>query len=329
MTNTKVLGTGFFVPPRVLTNHDLEKMMDTSDEWIRQRTGIEQRHVVEPGVGPSDLALEASRKAIDDAGLTPDDIELIIFATLSPDYYFPGSGVLLQHKLGIDTIGALDIRQQCTGFVYGMAVADKFIATGTYKHILLVGAEVHSPGLDWTTAGRDLACLFGDGAGAVVLGPTEEEGILSSHLHSQGKFAKMLWTELPSTQLNPHISVENIAEGRHQPKMEGRTVFKHAIRRFSEAIQEACAANSVTTEDVDLFIFHQANLRITEMVAGMMNIPIEKTYNSIQRYGNTTAASIPICICEAVQEGKLNRGDLLCLVAFGSGFTWGSVLIRW
>jgi len=330
MTNTKVLGTGFYVPPRILTNHDLEQMMDTSDEWIRQRTGIEQRHVVAEGVGPSDLALDASKKAIENAGLTADDMEMIIFATLSPDYYFPGSGVLLQHKLGVDTIGALDIRQQCTGFIYGLTVGDKFIKTGTYKHILLVGAEVHSAGLNYTTEGRDVACLFGDGAGAVVLGPTEDnDGILSTHLHSQGKFAKMLWVEIASTRCKPHIQPEHLEAGRHWPKMEGRPVFRHAIRRFSEAVREACAANNVTTEDVDLFIFHQANLRITEMVAGMMKIPMDKTYNSIQRYGNTTAASIPICIDEAVQEGRLKRGDLLCLVAFGSGFTWGSVLIRW
>jgi len=329
MVNSRILGTGMYVPPRVLTNHDLEQMMDTSDEWIRQRTGIEERHIVEPGVGPSDLAVEASKRAIADAGLVPDDIDLIIFATLSPDYYFPGSGVLLQHKLEIDTIGALDVRQQCTGFIYGLAVADKFIKTETYKHILVVGAEVHSAALDWTTKGRDVACLFGDGAGAVVVGPTEDEGIISTHLHSQGEFAKMLWLELPSTRVKPHISPELIAEGRHVPLMEGRAVFKHAIHRFSDAIQEAAAANDIAPADIDLFIFHQANLRITEMTANVMNIPFDKTYNNIQKYGNTTAASIPICMDEAVREGRLGRGDLLCLVAFGSGFTWGSVLLRY
>ena len=329
MFNTKVLGTGMYVPPRVLTNHDLEKMMDTNDDWILQRTGISERHVVEPGVGTSDLAAEAAKQAVDNAGVTLDDIDFIVFATLSPDYYFPGSGVLLQDKLGIDTIGALDIRQQCTGFIYGMSVVDQFIKTGMYKHVLLVGAEVHSVGIDWSTEGRDIACLFGDGAGAVVCGPTEETGILSTHLHCQGKHADKLWTEIPSTLQKPHITIEHIEQRRHVPIMQGRHVFKHAIRRFGEAIAEALEANNVTKEDVDVFIFHQANLRITEMVAGTFNIPMEKTYNTIHKYGNTTAASIPICIHEAVEEGRIKRGDLVCLVAFGSGFTWGSVLMRW
>ncbi|MCD6288752.1 MAG: ketoacyl-ACP synthase III [Candidatus Hydrogenedentes bacterium] len=329
MANTKVLGTGMYVPPRVLTNNDLEKMMDTSDEWIRQRTGISERHVVEPGVGPSDLAVEAARQAVDNAGISLDDIDFIVFATLSPDHYFPGSGVLVQDKLGLDTVGALDIRQQCTGFIYGMAVTDQFIKTGMYKHILLIGAEVQSVGLDWNTEGRDIACLFGDGAGAVVCGPTEDEGVISSHLHCQGKHADKLWTEMPSTRHKPILSAEDMAQRRHVPQMEGRYVFKHAIRRFGESINEALEANSVTVADVDLFVFHQANLRITEMVCGMLDIPMDKTFNTIHKYGNTTAASIPICLHEAVESGKLNRGDLVCLVAFGSGFTWGSVLLRW
>jgi len=329
MTNTKILGVGHYVPPRVLTNHDLEKMMDTSDEWIRQRTGIEERHIVEPGVGPADLAVEASREAMDEAGLKPADIDLIVFATLTPEYYFPGSGVLLQRKLEVGEIGAIDVRQQCSGFIYGLSIADMYIKTGTYKHVLVVGAEVHSALLNWTTEGRDTAVLFGDAAGAAVLGPTDQQGIMSTHLHSQGKFAEVLYIESPSTLRSPFISHEDIEQGRHRLTMEGQTVFKHAIRRFSEGVQEATAANGVTVDDVDLFVFHQANVRISDAVANQMDIPTEKVFNNIHKYGNTSAATIPICINEAVEQGRLDRGNLLCLVAFGSGFTWASALIRW
>ncbi len=329
MANTKILGVGFYVPPRVLTNHDLERMMDTNDEWIRQRTGIEERHVVSPGVGPSDLAVEASTRAIENAGLSLDDIDLIIFATLSPDYYIPGSGVLLQRKLGLGTIGTIDIRQQCSGFIYGLSIADSYVKTGMYKHVLLVGAEVHSPLLKWNTEGRNTAVLFGDGAGAVVLGPTDEEGIISTHLHSQGEFAEMLYIESPGTRRRPYISRDDIEQGRHELVMDGRTVFKHATRRLSEAVQEALDAYGATVGEIDLFIFHQANLRISSSTAELMKIPPEKVFDNIQKYGNTSAATVPICMCEAAQQGKLNRGDLLCTAAFGSGFTWASALLRW
>jgi 3-oxoacyl-[acyl-carrier-protein] synthase-3 len=329
MEHTKVLGTGHFVPPRVLTNHDLEKMMDTSDEWIRQRTGIEERRIVEPGVGTSDLGVEAARRAIEDAGLQVPDIEMIIFATLSPDYYFPGSGVLLQHKLGCRNIPALDIRQQCTGFVYGLSVADHFIRAGTYRRILLVGAEVHSKGLNYTTAGRDVACIFGDGAGAVVLGASDEPGILSSHLHSDGEFHVLLWLEKPGSGSPRFMSEGDLDRGAHFPKMEGQAVFKQATRRFCEVIREALDANRQTIEDVDLFVFHQANLRIIEKVAKTLEISPDRIFNNIQKYGNTTAASIPICIDEAVKAGRLKRGGLLCPAAFGSGLTWAASLIRW
>jgi 3-oxoacyl-[acyl-carrier-protein] synthase-3 len=329
MPNSRILGIGHYVPPRVLTNHDLEALMDTSDEWIRQRTGIEERRIVEPGVPTSELALHASRRALEDAGLSAGDLDLIVVATLSPDFYFPGVGVLLQDKLGAGEIPALDIRQQCSGFVYGLSIADQFIRTGTYQRVLLVGAEVQSAGLDYSTRGRDLAVIFGDGAAAVVLGPSEEEGVISVHLHSQGKYHDMLWLEKPGSESSPTITPEDLEEGRHFPRMEGQTVFKHATKRFAESIQEVLAHNRITAEDVDLFFFHQANLRIIDAISKMVGIPPEKTFNNLQRYGNTTAASIPLCMSEAYQQGVLKRGQLVCPVAFGSGFTWGSALIRW
>lgn len=331
MPRTKILGIGHYVPSRVVTNLDLEKLMDTSDEWIRQRTGIEERRVAAPGEATSDLALQASRRAIEAAGLTPGDIEMIVFATLSPDYYFPGSGVLLQDKLGVAEIPALDIRQQCSGFVYGLAVADQFVRTGTFRHILLVGAEVHSPGLNYTTEGRDIACIFGDGAAAVVLAAADddEEGLIATALHSQGKYHDLLWMEKPGSAAQPMITNEDLATGRQYPRMEGQAVFKYATKRFTEVIPEVLAQTKYGMEDVDLFVFHQANLRIIEMVAKTMRIPAEKVFNNLQRYGNTTAASIPLCLSEAAESGKLRKGDLVCLAAFGSGFTWASALVRW
>jgi 3-oxoacyl-[acyl-carrier-protein] synthase-3 len=329
MRNSRILGIGHYVPSRVLTNHDLEKLMDTSDEWIRQRTGIEERRVVEKGVPTSELALEASRRALESAGLGPRDLDLIVVATLSPDYYFPGVGVLLQDKLGAGEIPALDIRQQCSGFVYGLSISDQYIRTGTYERVLLVGAEVQSAGLDYTTRGRDLAVIFGDGAAAVVLGPTDGEGVISVHLHSQGKYHDMLWLEKPGSQSSPTITPEDLEEGRHFPHMEGQAVFKHATRRFAESIQETLAHNRIGVEEIDLFFFHQANLRIIDAISKLVGIPPQKTFNNLQRYGNTTAASIPLCMSEAVEQGRLRRGHLICPVAFGSGFTWGSALIRW
>jgi len=329
MANSRILGVGHHVPSRVLTNHDLERMMDTDDEWIRQRTGIEKRHIANAGTGPSDLAVDASIQAVENAGLTLEDIELIVFATLTPDYYFPGSGVLLQRKLGLGTIGAIDIRQQCSGFIYGLSIADLYVKTETYRYVLLVGSEVHSPFLKWNTDGRNTAVLFGDAAGAVVVGPTEEEGVISTHLHAQGEFAEMLYLESPSSKRHPAISREDIEQGRNDFVMDGRAVFKHATRRLSEGAMEAIDAYGVTVADVDLFVFHQANLRISTSTAELMNIPPEKVFHNIQKYGNTSSATIPICLNEAVQEERLKRGDLLCMAAFGSGFTWGSALVRW
>lgn len=331
MLKSKILGTGFYVPPRVVTNFDLEKLMDTSNEWILERTGIEERRFVDEGVGVADLALEASKQALERAGIGPKELDFIILATLSPDYTFPGSAVLLQDKLGADTIGALDVRNQCSGFIYSLSIADQYIKTGHYKRILVVGSETHSTGIDLTTRGRDVAVLFGDGAGAVVVGPTEEEGkgILSSHLNSEGKYAKELWIEAPGSIYHPRLTHEMIDQGRHYPEMKGRAVFRHAVVRFPEAINEALASNNYQISDIDLLILHQANLRITEFVTKSLGIPEEKVYNNIQRYGNTTAASIPIAIDEALHEGKIKEGSLVLLASFGSGFTWASALIRW
>ncbi|MCA9726310.1 MAG: ketoacyl-ACP synthase III [Candidatus Eisenbacteria bacterium] len=329
MRHSRILGIGHYVPPRVLTNHDLEALMDTSDEWIRQRTGIEERRVVEPGVPTSELAFQAAQNALAHAQVEAKDVDLIVVATLSPDYYFPGVGVLLQDRLGAREIPALDIRQQCSGFVYGLSIADQYIRTGTYERVLVVGAEVQSAGLDYTTRGRDLAVIFGDGAAAVVLGPSEEPGVISVHLHSQGKYFDMLWLEKPGSQSAPTITAHDLEEGRHFPHMEGQTVFKHATRRFAEAIHEVLSHNGTKVEDIDLFFFHQANLRIIDAISKMIGIPPEKSFNNLQRYGNTTAASIPLCMSEAVEQGRLQRGQLVCPVAFGSGFTWGSALIRW
>lgn len=330
MSGARILGTGMFVPPRVVANGELTELMDTSDAWIRERTGIEERHYAESGTGVSDLALVASRQAIEAAGIQASDIDLIVLATLSPDYNFPGSAVLLQEKLGLGPIGALDVRNQCSGFLYGLAVADAFIRAESYRHILLVGAEIHSTGLDFSTGGREVAVLFGDGAGAVVLGPaTDGRGVQSVHLHAQGKYATKLWLEAPASRYQPRISEEMLRAGRHYPKMEGRAVFKHAVRRFPEAIREALAPAGLEVGDVDLFVLHQANLRILEAVAAAMHVPMEKFYSNIKKYGNTTAASIPIALHEALQEGRIREGDRVVLAAFGSGFTWASALLVW
>jgi 3-oxoacyl-[acyl-carrier-protein] synthase-3 len=331
MRKSAILGIGHYVPPKVVTNQDLERIMDTTDEWIQQRTGIEERRYVDEGIGASDLALEASRKALEMAGMEPSDLDLIIYATLSPDHNFPGDGCFLQEKLGLSEIGALDIRNQCTGFVYGLSIADQYIKTGYYDTILLVGAECHSTALDFSVRGRDITVLFGDGAGAVVIGPSKNgpSEVLSTHLHAEGKYARDLWLEYPASRYHPRITAKALEEGRHHPKMKGRMVFKHAVTRMPETIIEALNHNSLKVEDVDMFIFHQANLRINQAVARALNIGEEHVYNNIQKYGNTTAASLPIALDEMVRAGRVTRGDLVCLVAFGAGFTWGSALLRW
>lgn len=330
MRGAKILGTGRALPARVVANADLAKVMDTSDEWIVQRTGIRERRFVDPGTGTSDLGAAAARIAIERAGLSPRDIDFIIFATISPDYFFPGSGVLVQELLGMETVGALDIRTQCTGFVYGLSIAEAYVKGGFRDRVLVIGAEVQSTGLDMSDAGRDLSVLFGDGAGAVVVGPCEPgAGILSTHLHAQGKHARDLWAEAPASREHPRISGEMLDERRQYPRMNGKLVFVHAVRRFPEVVREALAACSLSVEDLSLVVPHQANLRITQAVADALRVPKEKVYSNIERYGNTTAGSIPIALDECVEQGRVREGDLVCLAAFGSGFTWASSLIRW
>jgi len=330
MRGARILGTGRALPPRVVTNAELTTMMDTTEEWIVQRTGIRERRFVEPGTGASDLGVEAARVAIERAGLTPKDIQFLIFATLSSDLFIPGAGVFVQEKMGMDTIGALDVRTQCTGFLYALSVAEAYVKSGFYDHVLVIGAEVHSTGLDMSTAGRDVSVIFGDGGGAVVVGPSEAGvGILSSHLHSEGKYARELMTEAPASVENPRISKEMLDGRRHFAFMNGRSVFTHAVRRFPEVILEALSANGMAVSDLSVVIPHQANLRITQAVAKSLGIPPEKVFSNIEKYGNTTAASVPIALDECATEGTIRAGDLVCLAAFGSGFTWASSLIRW
>jgi len=334
MRQARILGAGMYLPERVVTNADLEaiKELDTSDEWIQQRSGIKARRYVSDGESGVDLAVHACKQAVEKAGLTMDDIDFIIYATLSPDYTFPGNGCFLQERLfGDRTIGALDVRNQCSGFIYGLVAADSFIKTGLYNHVLLVGTEVHSTGLDFTRNGRDVTVLFGDGAGAVVVGPAPEghPGIMASALHSEGKHARELWLEAPASAQNPRISHEVLDQGRQYPKMNGRVVFKHAVTRMVEVSHEVLAKAKRTTADVALFLPHQANLRINQMVASHLGIPEEKMVNTIDWTGNTTAATIPICMCEAVKQGRLKANDLVLLTAFGSGFTWAATLLVW
>lgn len=331
-----ISGVGHYVPAHIVTNETLAARMETSDEWITERTGIKERRHVLPGSddSTSTMGTKAAQIAIERAGLTPDDIDFIIFATLSPDYYFPGPGVQVQEQLGLKReIGALDIRNQCSGFVYGLSIADQFIKTGMYKHILLIGSELHSGGLDMTTRGRNVSVIFGDGAGAVVLSATDEadRGILSTHLHSEGKHAKELSLIAPSTRdWLPNIIQRNDPnEIDYYPYMNGNFVFKHAVVRFAEVINEALQANGKQAADIDLLIPHQANLRISQFIQQSMGLAPEKVYNNIMRYGNTTAASIPIALSEAWSEGRIKKGDLVLFAAFGSGFTWASALMRW
>ena len=331
--NSRILGLGHFVPDRVVTNEDLTRLMDTSDEWIRQRTGIEERHFITQDAGPSDLALPAAEEALRAAGVKATQLDLILLATLSPDIDFPASAALLQRRLGVSGMPAMDVRNQCSGFLYMLATADAFIRSGGARYVLAVGAEVHSTGIDLTTLGREVAVIFGDGAGAAVLGPEPDprRGILSTHLHSEGKFAEKLMVEVPNSRLRPRVTADMLSGpgSRLWPRMEGRYVFKHAVTRFPEVIREALAANGYTVADLDLLIPHQANLRISQLVAMGLELPEEKVFNNIQRYGNTTAASIPIALHEAQLAGRVRPGSLVCLAAFGAGFTWASALIRW
>lgn len=329
MKYAKLSGWGFYVPERVVTNEELENYMDTSDEWIQERSGIKERRFFEPGKDTvSSMAAEASKQAIKNAGLDASDIDMIIMATLSSDYYFPGPGVLLQRLLGLKNIPAFDIRQQCSGFIYGLSLAEQYIKTGTYKNILLVGSEVQSGILEMSDRGRDFAVLFGDGAGAVVLQASDEPGILSTHIHSDGEHAEELFMRHPGSVNPDFVTPEMIENGDLLPYMNGKLVFKTAVQKFPEVIQEALDHNKLTIDDIDLFIPHQANFRITEFVRLKLGLPEEKVVSNIHKYGNTTAATIPIALAESMNAGLLKKGDLLCLAAFGSGFTWGSALIR-
>jgi 3-oxoacyl-[acyl-carrier-protein] synthase-3 len=321
---------GHYVPTKVVTNDDLAKLMPTTDEWIQQRTGIKERRWIDQDTGASDLGKLAAERALEMAGMKAKDIDAIVFASLSPDFCFPGSGCLLNALLEIPGTPAVDVRNQCSGFIYGMQIADAWIRTGMYKHVLFVGAEVHSTGLDLTTTGRDVSVIFGDGAGAVLFGPTEDEtqGILQTQAGADGRYAKELWVELPASRYMPRLSNEMLDAGRHYPKMNGREVFKHAVRKLPETVIQSLAKCGYTTKDVDLFIPHQANLRISEAVQKALELPDSKVYNNIDKFGNTTAASIPIALDECVRSGRLSRGQLLAVGAFGAGFTWGSAVVR-
>ena len=335
MYTSRIKGLGFYVPENVVTNDDLSKLMDTSDEWIQERTGIQQRHHALRGSDTTtSMGVKASLKAIEAAKINKEEIDFIVFATLSPDFYFPGCGVLVQKELGLPNVGALDIRNQCSGFLYALSVADQYIKTGMYKNILVIGAETQSPALDMTTRGRNMAVLFGDGAGAAIVSRSDnpERGILSTHLHSQGEHAEQLAMIAPGvgTKWVPQILAENDPDDvSYYPNMNGQFVFKNAVVRFAEVIEEGLKANGLSREDINMLIPHQANLRISQFVQHQFKLTDDQVFNNIMKYGNTTAASVPIALTEAVQQGKIKDGDLVVLAAFGSGFTWASAIIRW
>ncbi|MDG1730126.1 MAG: ketoacyl-ACP synthase III [Algibacter sp.] len=334
MYNSKIIGLGKYLPDNVVTNDDLSKMMDTNDEWIQERTGIKERRWIPEGSEDTSAVMgaKAARIAIERSGLTKDDIDFIVFATLSPDYYFPGCGVQIQDMLDMPTVGALDVRNQCSGFVYAISVADQFIKTGMYKNILVIGAEYHSNGLDKSTRGRGVTVIFGDGAGACVLSREEDntKGILSTHLHSEGKYADKLIVEGPSiAHWVPEILAADEEDLTYFPYMDGTFVFKHAVVRFSEVIVEGLTKNGLQKENIDMLIPHQANLRIAQFIQKKFGLRDDQVFNNIMKYGNTTAASVIIALTEAWEEGKIKAGDNVVLAAFGSGFTWGSVIIKW
>ncbi|MCH9661201.1 MAG: ketoacyl-ACP synthase III [Bacteroidetes bacterium] len=336
MYTSKIAGLGRYVPEQVVTNDDLSKLMDTNDAWIQERTGIKERRWVKEGSDDTTamMGVKAARIAIERASIDKDDIDFIIFATLSPDYYFPGPGVMVQKELDIKTVGALDVRNQCSGFVYALSVADNFIKTGMYKNILVIGSELHSHGLDKTTRGRGVSVIFGDGAGAAVVSRSEDDngGILSTHLHSQGMHAEELIVKAPGmgTRWVTDIINENDPNDEsYFPYMNGQFVFKNAVVRFSEVIMEGLQTNGLSVSDIDMLIPHQANLRISQFIQRKFQLRDNQVFNNIQKYGNTTAASIPIALTEAWEEGRIAKGDTVVLAAFGSGFTWGSVIIKW
>lgn len=343
MPNAYISGTGFYVPPRVVKNEDLRTQygIDTTHDWILQRTGIEERRYAEEGVGSADLAVPAAQMAVKNAGLTMQDLDLIVFATLSPDHCFPGSGVYLQEKLGLCNgddakfVGALDVRNQCSGFIYGLGTASSMVKAGAAKHVLVVGAETHSAALDLTTRGRNVSSLFGDGAGAVIVSATEENrGVRSFRLGADGRFADVLSQKVWDIKKRPFIPQNADGIGQVAPEMmwaqmDGKLVFKNAVERMMRALMEVCVAEGITGQDIDMFFFHQANLRINQYIQQHLGIPDEKVCHNIMRYGNTTAATIPILLAEAERDGRLKRGMKCAMVAFGSGFTWGAAIVDW
>jgi 3-oxoacyl-[acyl-carrier-protein] synthase-3 len=332
MLHSKITGVGMYVPETVVTNNDLSKLMDTTDEWIIERTGLKERRFFKEGVDSvSSMGAKAAEQALERAGKKPEDVDFIVFATLSSDYNFPGSGVLMQRKLPFRQIGALDVRAQCSGFIYALSVADQYIRSGTYKTILVVGSEVQSNVFEMSDRGRNMAVIFGDGAGAVVLEATEEtnKGILTTKLHSDGRFAEELYLEHPGSRRKQRFSPDMIEKGELLPYMNGKLVFINAIKYFPEVIREALADCNLKETDIDLLVPHQANARITVAVQREFNLPDEKVVSNIDKYGNTTAASIPIGLCEAWEQGRIKEGDLIAIAGFGSGFMWASALIRW
>lgn len=335
MYHSRISGLGFYVPDNIVTNDDLSKIMETSDEWIQERTGIkERRHIRKGEDTTTTMGVKAARIAIERSGISTDDIDFVVFATLSPDYYFPGPGVLVQRDLGLKTVGALDVRNQCSGFVYALSVADQYIRTGMYRNILVIGSEVHSTGLDMTTRGRGVSVIFGDGAGAAVLSREEDlsKGILSTHLHSEGLHAEELIVKAPGMGgrwVSDILRDNDPDDESYFPHMNGQFVFKNAVVRFSEVIMEGLQANNLEVSDINMLIPHQANLRISQFIQQKFRLADDQVYNNIERYGNTTAASIPIALTEAWEEGLVKKGDLVVLAAFGSGFTWASAIIRW
>jgi 3-oxoacyl-[acyl-carrier-protein] synthase-3 len=331
MTRSRFLGTGFAVPDRVVTNDELSNIMDTTDEWIRTRTGIQERRWVREGETGVEMGLKASQLALDMAGLTPGDLDAIVYATSSPDHFAPGNGVYLQRMLGISTIPALDVRAQCSGFIYALSVADAWIRAGQYRNILIVGSEIQSTGLELSSAGRHVAVIFADGAGAAVLGRGEENGsgILGFDLHSEGAHAEKLWVDAPGSMYHPRVSPEQIEAGRQYLEMDGKEVFRHAVVRMPESVRAVLSATGEKIDDLKLLLAHQANLRIAEVMQKSLGLRDDQVYNNIMRYGNTTAATIPILLDECVRGGRIRRGDLLVMTAFGSGFLWGSAAVRW
>jgi len=330
MLDAHIIGVGHYVPENIITNNDLSKIMDTSNKWIVDRTGIEKRRYASPNQGPSDLAIPASKQAIKNAKINKKDIDFIIFATSTPDYYIPGSSCIFQDKMKIDNIGTLDIRVQCSGFIYGLSIAEQYIKTRQFNNILVIGSEVQSTAMDLTSKGRDTGVIFADGAGAAIVSSNKSGAkILSTHLHSQGKYAKELWVESPSSSSSPTIDINKINNGNHFLKMNGKEVFRHAVKRFPEVIIEGLEHNNLSINNLDLLIPHQANLRISKFIQKKLSLSDNQIFSNIHKYGNTTAASIPIALSEALEANRISTGNIIALASFGSGFTWASCIMEW